>query len=100
MTPDPKTVRRLLLSGFNRLQVSLTLQCRVAAIYKACPVTDLDRLRAGQAVNLGGILVKRCKACEVTKMLERFYADDTASGCGAICMQCGPANQTKREEKG
>ena len=99
MTPDPKKVRRLLIRGLSRVQAARTLKCRVDAIYQVCPTTNLDRLRAGQAVNLGGILVKRCRACGVTKMLQRFYADDTASGCGAICMQCGHANQTKRGEK-
>jgi len=99
VTPDPKKVRRLLVRGLSRRQVARKLHCRVDAIYEACPTTNLDRLRAGQAVNIGGLLAKRCKACGVTKMLECFYVDDTASGCAATCMQCGPNNPTKRGEK-
>lgn len=81
--------RVLLLAGMNRTQIARRQHVRAETVYQALPVTDLDKLKAGQAVSIGGILAKRCRACGVTRMLDRFYVDDTASGCGANCLSCG-----------
>jgi len=81
--------RILLLGGMSRTRIARRQHVRAETIYQALPVTDLDKMRAGQAVSIGGILAKRCRVCGVTKMLEKFYVDDTASGCGPNCLSCG-----------
>jgi hypothetical protein len=80
--------RALLVRGLNRRQVARALRCRTPDVYEAFPITDMDRLRIGKAVQIGRILVKRCNRCHVTKELSKFYARGTASGCG-MCLDCG-----------
>lgn len=87
--PAPESVRAMLLHGFTRVQTARALHCRVSTIYQVVPTTDMDRLRLGKAVNLGGILVKRCRRCLVTKELDKFYMATNASGCSATCLSCG-----------
>jgi len=62
---------------------------RLCTLRTMFPVTDVDRFQAGQMINIGGILAKRCNLCGTARELEQYWADqDRASGCGAWCRSC------------
>lgn len=87
----------MLAQGITRKKVARAMRYRDADFYAAFPVTDMDKLRSGQAVQIGKILAKRCRACGVTKELSKFYARATLSGCDSRCFDCGgrPLEKTK-----
>lgn len=78
-----------MLQGLSRRQVARVLQVRTKRVYEALQVNDRDRLHAGMAVLIGGVLAKRCFACGVTKELQRFpVRSERASGCESWCIAC------------
>lgn len=79
----------MLSQGITRKKVARAMHYRDADFYASFPVTDMDRLRSGQSVQIGKILAKRCRACGVTKELSKFYARSTLSGCDSRCFDCG-----------
>lgn len=65
-------------------------------IYKYLPVEDIDRYRQGQAINICGILAKKCLKCNVARELEYFWVNPSAkSGCRETCDFCR-ARQSER----
>lgn len=57
-------------------------------VFRQLPMRDIDSLRRGEMVNIGGILAKRCRVCHVTRQLNDFKAAVNKSGCGSQCKYC------------
>lgn len=48
-------------------------------------------------IEIGGILAKRCKGCEVTKEIDRFHSDASSNdGCSSHCADCRNARKRAR----
>lgn len=61
------------------------------------PEDDTDRYMRGQMVKIGGILAKRCAACDTARELDYFPVDDArASGCRAVCEFCLRAGRVSK----
>lgn len=66
---------------------SLTMNKNV--LYRVYEPIECDDLHNGRAVNIGGILVKRCSECEVTRSVNDFYADEQRKdGIRSKCKIC------------
>lgn len=62
--------------------------------YQDLPTNDLDRLRRGQMVMIGGILAKKCLQCGTARELRYFWANPSAkSGCRETCEFCRIKNK-------
>lgn len=78
-----------MLDGLTRAQAARLLHVCACTVSAAFPVTDRDRLNAGQAVQIGGIWAKRCNVCRTTKELDRFtIRSERVSGHESTCNDC------------
>lgn len=72
----------------SRADVATLYGVGARLIFERLPLRDIDTLRKGEMVNIGGVLAKRCRVCHVTRQLEDFRAAVTRSGCGSECKHC------------
>lgn len=64
----------------------------------------MSRILPTAVFQIGRILVKKCRRCEVTRELERFSADDRGNGgvrdeCGKCEWQQQAARNAKRRQQ-
>lgn len=58
-------------------------------LYRSYTPEPCDDLHNGRAVLIGGMLVKRCSSCEVTRSVNEFYADEKRKdGIRSKCIIC------------
>lgn len=66
-------------------------------------IAPLNRVSPGHVFKIGGILVKCCTACGVTRELERFWSDRMCSGgvrdaCGICSYKAEKARKQKARQ--
>ena len=65
--------------------------------YQDLPTSDLDRLRRGQMVMIGGVLAKKCLQCGTARELQYFWSNPSAkSGCRETCEFCRLKNNERK----
>lgn len=94
--PLPKEQLRYHLHRLGtRRRVASLFGAKLGRVCAALPVEDIDRLHAGQLVQIGRILAKRCCGCGVTREVAQFKErQGTKSGCGGLCKHCRSKKRT------
>lgn len=82
----------------NRSQVAQLYGISKETLRYVYPVSVIDKYRAGQLIEIGGLLARLCSACGTARELDRFHSKATTlSGCGNTCDSCRTTQ--RRSEK-
>lgn len=77
----------------SRQKVASLFGMGTDALRSISPRSDMERYMSGELISIGGILARKCIACETARPIDQFVSKaPNKSGCGNTCDSCRRAN--------
>lgn len=82
----------------NRQDVATLFRVNKDTLRKVSQRSDMERYMAGELVDIGGLLVRKCIACHTARTIDEFVSKSpNKSGCGNTCYRCRRANSLHKQ---